>query len=40
MQDLESSLNVIFRHEIPHQKLISGEKLSALKQWINVLAKV
>ena len=40
MQDLESSLNVMIRSEIPHMKLISDEKLSALKEWTRILAKV
>ena len=40
MQDLESSLNVMIRSEIPHAKLISGDKLVALREWMRILAKV
>ena len=40
MQDLESSLNVMIRSEIPRSKLINGEKLDALKEWIRVLSAV
>jgi hypothetical protein len=40
MQDLESSLNVMIRSEIPHSKLINGEKLDALKEWMRILANV
>jgi hypothetical protein len=40
MQDLESCLNVMIRSEIPHMRLISDEKLTALKEWMRILAKV
>lgn len=40
MQDLESSLNMIIRNEIPRTKLITGDKIDALKRWIDTLVKV
>lgn len=38
-QDLESSLHYSLRHEVAMFKTISGEKLLALKKYIDVLAK-
>lgn len=40
MQDLESGLHMMLRSDISHAKLISGKKLEALREWINILAKV
>ena len=40
MQDLEAGLNLLIRSDIAHSKLISGKKLAALREWINLLANV
>jgi hypothetical protein len=41
MIDLESGLNYMLRHEIPHIiQVIQGEDLVILKKWLNVLTKV
>ena len=40
MHDLESGLTLMFRNDISRCKLITGEKLKALKEWLRVLVKV
>lgn len=40
MHDLESGLNLMLRNDISRSKLITGEKLKALKEWLRVLVKV
>lgn len=40
MQDLESSLNMILRYEVPRTKLITGDRIDALKKWLKTLVKV
>lgn len=40
MRDLESTLHYSFRQEIALHRTIDGEKLSALRQFVNILAKV
>ena len=39
MQDLESGLHLMLRNDIARLKLITGEKLKALKEWLRVLVK-
>ncbi|XP_077986131.1 sulfhydryl oxidase 2-like [Glandiceps talaboti] len=39
MQDLESTLHYSFRHEIPLHDVIEGDRLEALKKFVDVLAK-
>ncbi|XP_006819345.1 sulfhydryl oxidase 2-like [Saccoglossus kowalevskii] len=39
MQDLESTLHYSFRHEIPMHSILQGEKLDAVKKFVDVLAK-
>lgn len=39
MVDLESGLNYLLRSDIPSVKLITGEKMKALKKWMRVLAR-
>lgn len=40
MQDLESALHYSFRQEIAICKMIDGDKLDALKNFVTALAKV
>jgi hypothetical protein len=40
MQDLESGLHLMLRSDVARSKLITGEKMKALKDWLYVLAKV
>ncbi len=40
MQDLESGLHLMFRNDIARFKLITGEKMKVLKEWLRILVKV
>lgn len=40
MQDLESGLHLMLRGDVARSKLLKGEKLNALKDWLHVLTKV
>ena len=40
MQDLESTLHFMFRQEIAIHRSIEDDKITALKDFVNVLAKV
>ena len=40
MTDLVSSISYSLRREVPKMRVIKGDALKALKDWVNLLSKV